>query len=208
MATKDDTRAALLLIALALAGGLIRVLGLGGDAPGAIGYQGSPGGRPRRDSVAAVAGRLSRPLQPGETIDLDRADAATLSRLPRIGPALAARIVADRAARGPFGTMDEVSRVPGVGPSVVDAIRPFSAFSGRARAQRAQSSEKPAPKVSLNTATAVQLEQLPGIGPAKARAIVDDRRRHGRYRSIEDLIRVRGIGAATVERIRGLVTVR
>jgi len=208
MATKDDARAALLLIVLALAGGLIRLLGLGGDAPGEIGYQGSAGERPRRDSVAAVAERLSQPLQPGETIDLDRADAAILSRLPRIGPALAARIVADRESRGPFGTVDEVGRVPGVGPSVVEAIRPFSTFSGRARARRAQSSGKMALMVSLNTATASELEQLPGIGPAKARAILDDRRRHGRYRSIEDLGRVRGMGVATIERLRGLVTVR
>jgi len=208
MATKDDARAALLLVVLALVGAFIRLLGLGGDAPGEIGYLGGPGQRPRRDSVAAVAGRLAQPLRPGETIDLDRADAATLSRLPRIGPALASRIVADRAARGPFGTVEEVGRVPGVGPSVVEAIQPFSTFSGRARAPRARSSGKTAPLVSLNTATAADLEQLPGIGAAKAQAIVDDRRRHGRYRSIEDLSRVRGIGAATVERLRSLVTVR
>jgi len=52
------------------------------------------------------------------------------------------------------------------------------------------------------------LQQLPGIGPIKARAIVDDRRRHGRYRTIEDLVRVPGIGTATVERLRDLVIVR
>ena len=63
-------------------------------------------------------------------------------------------------------------------------------------------------KVSLNTATAADLEQLPGIGPSKALAIVADRRRNGRYRIIEDLSRVRGIGAATIERLRSLVTVR
>jgi competence protein ComEA len=60
----------------------------------------------------------------------------------------------------------------------------------------------------LNTATAADLEQLPGIGPAKALAIVEDRRRNGRYGTIEDLSRVRGIGAATIERLRSLVTVR
>ena len=63
-------------------------------------------------------------------------------------------------------------------------------------------------KVSLNTATVEQLEQLPGIGPARARAIVEDRRRNGRYQAIEDLARVRGIGAATILRLQNLVTVR
>jgi competence ComEA-like helix-hairpin-helix protein len=206
MATKDDARAALLLVGLALAGAAIRLLGSSGGAPGEIGYQGSAEERPRRDSVAEVAGRLSQPLQAGERIDLDRADAVTLSRLPRIGPALAARIVADREARGPFGSLEEVTRISGVGPTVVEAVRPFTTFSGVARATR--SSEKTAIKVSLNTATVADLEQLPGIGAAKAQAIVDDRRRHGRYRSVEDLGRVRGIGAATIERLRNFVTVR
>ncbi len=206
MATRDDTRAAFLLLALALAGAFVRLLGLGGESPGAIGYRGGAGERPVLDSVAAAAVRLAQPLRSGERVDLDRADAVELSRLPRIGPALSARIVADREARGPFGSLEEVSRVSGVGPSVVEAIRPFSTFSGAVR--YAKSPGKTVVKVSLNTATAADLEQLPGIGPAKALAIVEDRRRNGRYRTIEDLSRVRGIGAAAVERLRGLVTLR
>ena len=206
MATRDDTRAAFLLLALALTGAFVRLLGLGGDSPGEIGYRGGAGGRPVLDSVAAAAVRLAQPLRPGERVDLDRADAVELSRLPRVGPGLSARIVADREVRGPFGSLEEVTRVPGVGPSVVEAIRPFSTFSGVVR--YAKSPRKTVVKVSLNTATAVDLEQLPGIGPAKALAIVEDRRRNGRYRTIEDLSRVRGIGAATIERLRSLVTVR
>ena len=206
MATKDDTRAALLLLALALAGAFVRFLGLGGASPGAIGYHGGGEDRPSRDSVSAVALRLAQPLRPGERIDLDRADAGELVRLPRIGPGLAKRILADREIRGPFGSLEGLSRVSGVGPGLVETIRPYSFFSGRVRLP--QSPAKTAAKVSLNTATAEQLEQLPGIGPAKALAIVDDRRRNGRYRAIEDLARVRGIGAATISRLRSLVTVR
>jgi competence protein ComEA len=52
------------------------------------------------------------------------------------------------------------------------------------------------------------LRQLPGIGSVKARAIVEDRRLKGRYRTIEDLARVSGIGTATIERLRDLVIVR
>ena len=204
MATKDDRRAALLLLVVALAGGLIRFAGFAGDAPGAIGYQSGSERRPARDSVDAVAARMSRPLGKEERIDLDRAGASDLARLPRIGPALAARIVSDRKLRGPFGSLEEVARVRGVGPALLEGIRVHSTFSGVAR-------REPAPgggKVSLNTAPASLLRQLPGIGPTKARAIVEDRRRYGPYRTIEDLVRVSGIGTATVERLKDLVIVR
>ncbi len=206
MATKDDTRAALLLLVLALAGAFVRLLGLGGASPGEIGYRGGGEDRPSRDSVSAVASRLARPLGTGEQIDMDRADANELVRLPRIGPALAARILADRESGGPFGSLEGLSRVFGVGPGLVETIRPYAIFSGTVRLR--QSPAKMATKVSLNTATADQLEQLPGIGPARAMAIVEDRRRNGRYRAIEDLARVRGIGAATISRLQSLVTVR
>lgn len=206
MATSDDTRAALVLVVLALAGAAIRLLGGGGSSPGEIGYRGGPDRRPERDSVAAAAVRLAQPLEQGERIDMDVADVNELTRLPRIGPALAARIVMDREDRGPFGSLEGLTRVSGVGPSVVEAIRPYSAFSAVAATR--QSPGKTSSKVSLNTATVGDLEQLPGIGRVKATAIVEDRRRNGRYRTVDDLRRVRGIGAATVERLRDLVTVR
>ena len=61
--------------------------------------------------------------------------------------------------------------------------------------------------VDLNTATAEQLEALPGIGPTLAGAIVSERERMGGFRSVDDLQRVRGIGPARFEQLRELVTV-
>ena len=61
--------------------------------------------------------------------------------------------------------------------------------------------------VDLNTASAAQLDSLPGIGPATAAAIIGDREAHGPFRSIDDLGRVRGIGDSKLARLRGLVTV-
>jgi competence protein ComEA len=55
-------------------------------------------------------------------IDLNRADAATLDRLPGIGPVLAAAIVADRAARGPFASVEDLGRVRGIGPRTVERL--------------------------------------------------------------------------------------
>jgi competence protein ComEA len=61
--------------------------------------------------------------------------------------------------------------------------------------------------LNLNSATAQQLDTLPGVGPATAAAIIKDRVAHGPFRSVNDLGRVRGIGDAKLEQLRDLVTV-
>jgi competence protein ComEA len=61
--------------------------------------------------------------------------------------------------------------------------------------------------VDLNTATAEQLDTLPGVGPATAAAILAHREEHGPFRSVDDLIEVRGIGEAKLEALRDLVAV-
>ena len=62
--------------------------------------------------------------------------------------------------------------------------------------------------LDLNTATAEQLATLPGIGEAKAAAIISYREEIGRFDYVEDLLEVRGIGDAIVEGIRDLVLIR
>ena len=61
--------------------------------------------------------------------------------------------------------------------------------------------------VNVNTATQAELETLQGIGPAKAKAIVDHRKKNGSFKSIDDLQDVGGIGPATMKRLRKDVTV-
>ena len=61
--------------------------------------------------------------------------------------------------------------------------------------------------VNLNTATIEQLDTLPGVGPTTAQAILDHRTRNGRFRSVDDLMNVRGIGPAKLEQLRPLVRV-
>jgi competence protein ComEA len=80
--------------------------------------------------TARRAASLARPLAPGERIDLDRADVTEITRLPRIGPALAQRIVSWRAEHGPFGSLARLDSVSGVGPHLLDAVRPWVMFSG------------------------------------------------------------------------------
>jgi len=61
--------------------------------------------------------------------------------------------------------------------------------------------------VDLNTASASDLDELPGIGPSLAAAIVSHREQHGRFTSVEQLAEVPGIGEAKLAVLRGLVTV-
>jgi competence protein ComEA len=61
--------------------------------------------------------------------------------------------------------------------------------------------------VNINSASQKQLEELPGVGPAKAKAIIDYRKKHGPFKSVEDIKKVDGIGDATYDQIKGdLVT--
>ncbi len=104
-----------------------------------------PAGSRVRDAVAAAGGlapdadpssvNLARRLADGEqvyipvegegasgTVNLNRADAGELEELPGIGPVLAGRIVADRARNGPFASVDDLARVPGIGASVLGGL--------------------------------------------------------------------------------------
>jgi len=60
------------------------------------------------------------------TIDINSAGAAELELLPRIGPALAGRIVAYREEHGPFADVDDLDRVHGIGPKTIERLRGYA----------------------------------------------------------------------------------
>jgi competence protein ComEA len=218
-----ERRALLLLLGLGLAGqGARWWLTRPGEAPGQIELLAAlPPRSPaaHRDSVLALA----RPLGPGERIDADRATAAELARLPRVGPGLAKTIVADREKSGPFGALEALDRVPGIGPGLLAAVGPHLTFSDRpgarvsgqfARAEPALRGHPAAPMVmgsaprlNLNSASVSELDALPGIGPARAAAILQERQTRGPFTSVEELSRVPGLGPAAIARLRDRVVV-
>ena len=195
-----ERRALLLLFSLALVGQGVRWLATRpGQAPGEVELLAAmPPKSPvaHRDSLIALA----RPLAPDERIDPDRASAEELARLPKVGLALARAIVAYREKNGPFGGVEGIDRVPGVGPGLLGAIGPYLAFS----AQPALSTGK----LDLNSASPDALDGLPGIGPTRAASIVQYRAQHGPFRSIEELGRVPGMGPAALARVRDHLAVR
>lgn len=89
------------------------------------------------------------------------------------------------------------------------------AIVGRAHADEATSRpclevadvEQVYPRVDLNRADEAALEGLPGIGEAKARAIVAYRTAHGGFRNLSQLLNVKGIGRALLKRLRPHVTI-
>lgn len=169
--------------------------------------------------------RRSRPLAEGERLDPNRAPAPELDRLPGVGPSLARAIVEARERGGPFRSAGDLTRVRGIGSATAERIgphldllrdersgatapadrrvgepgwgRPLTAPIGDGEGGRTR-------PVDLNRADAAELQRLPGIGPALARRVLEERRRlGGRFRSAGELLEVRGIGPATLERIRG-----
>lgn len=88
----------------------------------------------RRVARAPSSGRRVRAdKSPREPIDLETASAAEIERLPRVGPSLARRIVEDRAAHGPFRSLEGLQRVRGVGPAVARQLQGHVTFGGTGR---------------------------------------------------------------------------
>src|SRR2546429_5222665 len=113
----DDRKAALLLALLTLSGAAVR-LALAPStaaAPGDVRLverDTPPPGPHGLSATARLAARLARPLLPGERVDLDRADVTEITRLPRVVPAFAHRIVAWPKQHGPFDGTSLVSSKP------------------------------------------------------------------------------------------------
>ena len=78
---------------------------------------------PKRSGVTGGKSAV-RPALADAPLDLNRATAAELEALPRIGPAIAERIVAFRTEHGRFGAVSDLEKVAGIGPRTIDLIAP------------------------------------------------------------------------------------
>lgn len=105
------------------------------------------------------------------------------------------------------GTLN-LARQVADGEQVLVDVTPPPAPPGSAVAPgSAPGAVSPGAPLDLNTATAVQLDQLPGVGPVLAQRIVDYRTQHGGFRSVDELRQVSGIGAAKFGDLKSLVRV-
>jgi competence protein ComEA len=169
--------------------------------PTALGVLGSPGvdtGAPPVEIVVHVAGSV---LSPG------------VYRLP--GSARAADAVNAAGGLAPDGEADALNLaapltdgervyVPAIGEVDPASVPAGGVASGTLAGSASAQSAGP---LDLNAATAAELEALPGVGPALAAAIVEDRQRNGPFASVEELDRVSGIGPAKLAALLDQVTV-
>lgn len=91
-----------------------------------------------REPLSAASGEASAARgDPRAIVDMDVANESEIELLPRIGSVLARRIVSDRYANGPFGSLEGLQRVRGVGPGLAALLRDRVTFSGTARPSNA-----------------------------------------------------------------------
>jgi comEA protein len=90
---------------------------------------------------------------------------------------------------------------------VVFAVAAASLLVLSMASANAQKKHLPAAPVNLNSASAEQLEQVPGIGPATAKSIIDFREKSGPFKRVEDVLAIRGISKRALERMRPYLTV-
>ncbi len=109
------------------------------------------------------------------------------------------------ATAWPATSAPAATRLATPGPATPGPARAGRATAGGAAAGGAYAGRTP---LDLNRATAAELETLPGIGPALSARIVAYRDSVGGFRDVAELARVRGIGPATLERLRPLLVIR
>jgi competence protein ComEA len=150
-------------------------------------------------------------------VNLNTADAAALEALPGIGAATAKAIIAAR----PIKSIDELDKIRGLGKNRIEALRNLVTTADEPAPTAAKTAPAPtsakttvAPKatpktpagqkVDINTAAKEDLDTLPGIGPVKAQAIIEARP----FKTIEDIMKVKGIKEGEFSKIRELITVK
>ncbi|MFT5685782.1 MAG: competence protein ComEA [Myxococcota bacterium] len=145
-------------------------------------------------------------------VNVNTASQSELETLPGIGPSKAAAIMEYRSSNGPFTNVEQLDNVPGIGPATMSNLRTLvelgeestdgapqiAAPAGETTAPAMTTTPTGGDRVNINTASQNQLEDLPGIGPSKASAILQYRTDVGPFSSCAALDAVSGIGPATV----------
>jgi competence protein ComEA len=125
-----------------------------------------------------------------------------LYRLPR------GSRIADAVARAGGATHKAQLELVNVAAPLADGEQVVVPRRGSAAASAPSSSTagvQAAGPVHLSTATAEELDSLPGVGPVTAQKIIDYRQQHGGFSSVDELDAVPGIGPARMEQLKGLV---
>jgi competence protein ComEA len=141
-------------------------------------------------------------------IDVNTANAMELQLLKGIGTTKADAIVKYRETNGSFSKKEDIMSVPGIGPATYEKIKDRLQITEKSMDESKQEQHhSEEERININRASRLQLEKLPGIGPVKARSIVEYRELNGDFNDLPDLILVKGIGEKTFERIKPMITI-
>ena len=167
-------------------------------APSPAPVEKAPEPPPPAEPAAVKSEPQAPPAAPAQRLDLNTATQKDLEGLPDVGETKAKSIIASRNARGgQFESIDDVAKIDGIGPKTVDGIRSRVMLLPKGG------------KLDLNRATQKELEGLPEIGPVHAKSIIASRNaRGGHFESVDDLMKIDGIGPKTVEAIRPYVVLK
>ncbi|XP_004607013.1 endonuclease/exonuclease/phosphatase family domain-containing protein 1 [Sorex araneus] len=167
---------------------------------------------PSHSRKFSAACNFSNMLVNQERLNINTATEEELMTLPGVTRAVARSIVEYREYIGGFKKVEDLALVSGVGATKLEQIKLEICVSSKvSSAQHSPSSLPPpplatsaplTPRVNINTATPAQLMSVRGVTEKVAASIVDCRREHGPFRSVEDLARLGGISSALLDRIR------
>ena len=137
-------------------------------------------------------------------IDINTADASELTKFNGVGPATAAKIIEYRNANGAFTSCDDLTKVKGIGAKTLEKIKPDCTAGGEV-APATNTNQPAAPSqgtIDINTADEAALTKFKGVGKSTAAKIIEYRNANGPFSSCDDLSKVKGIGAKTLENIK------
>jgi comEA protein len=155
-------------------------------------------------SQASRAVQSSTAVAPNKAIDLNQATAEELANLPKIGPSIAAKIVQDRQAKGPYKSLADLDRVSGVGRGTLVKLSGAVTINGTVATYDGKAGKEGktgnANALNINQATYDALEALRGVSPKLAGQILQLRLDHGgRLTRLEDLKEIPGITDAKLK---------
>ena len=147
-------------------------------------------------------------------VNVNTADASSLTQFNGVGPSTAQKIIDYRTANGEFTSCNDLVKVKGIGPATLEKIKPDCITADGDEPAAASTTTTSGNttsggtgSVNVNTADSSTLTKFNGVGPSTAQKIIDYRTANGEFTSCNDLVKVKGIGPATLEKIKPDCTV-